>query len=303
MTIHAVAWPPMNSRRVALALIGAWSALAAQPSTDSEVAALTRDLDRYAACRREFDADCLSALTHSELNALLRPGLKVGETFLRPDAAPSDSNPLTALATRQFADPVQPFHAGNRLYSFIPYESAGPAPVGWVELKSFLIGISDDEGANWRFIDGTFIDRTRIARIIPDFELSDLPETEPQIIRSPEPVRSNYLQTTRGGFYYDGEAAAYNLTFNVTKRIRSALDVTIQLDDPSNSGRSQTYQSTLAAGQKTLEIVSPAMRGFEGGKLYSVLLTATDAATGEKVFEHGQQLLFGAGGPITIALP
>jgi hypothetical protein len=175
--------------------------------------------------------------------------------------------------------------------------------VGWVELKSFLIGVSDDEGASWRFIDGAFVDRTRIGHIIPDFDRRDLPEIEQQIIRSPDPVRSDYLQTTRGGFYYDGASAAYNLTVNVRKRIRSAVDVTVQLDDPRNPGRPQLYQSSLAAGQKTLEIVSPPLSGFEGGKLYSVLLTGTDATTGETLFEHGQQLLFGAGGPVTMVLP
>jgi hypothetical protein len=204
------------------------------------------------------------------------------------------------LRTRRFGSPPPPFPAGSKLYSLIPYEFGEPVSVGWLQLESFLIAISDDEGASWKFIDGALVSPGRIGRVLPDLERRDLPESRQWIIPAPPAARSTYLATSNGGFYFDGETAAYNLALTVIRRIESAIDVAVLLDDPQNPDRPRKYQTSLFPDQGTLDIVSPIMEGFEGGKVYNVFLAGTDPSTGAVLFEHLQPLLFGAGGPITV---
>ena len=290
-------------RTSGIALACAWGTLAAQPSPDVASAALTRDLDRFATCHRESDFACLSALTHSELSEEVSQGQQGRSEIRRSMSAQAASTPGTPLHTRRFETPAPPFPAGNRLYSLIPYELGAPAATGWREFHSFLIAISDDEGASWAFIDGAIVTPGRIDRIMPGYRRKDLPATQERFILVPPAFRSAYLMTRGGGFYSDGEAAAYNLALTVTTPVESPIDVTVMLDDPLDPDLPREYQSSLAAGQETLEIVSPIMRGFEGGRVYNVRLTGTDPTTGAVLFEHRQPLLFGAGGPITVVGP
>lgn len=286
-----------------IALVSAWSLPAAQPSVDDAFAALSRDLDRYAACRRAADAECLTALTHAESSVVSNRGRRSATDSRLLTQAPDEFDPQASLATYLIAAPTEPLRSGDRLYNLIPYTAERPVSSGWGRVRAYLIGISDDAGANWRFVDGAFVAPNRIERIIPDLDPRELPMVDLQVVPAPPAVRSRYLQTSRGGFYYDGEAAAYTLTVEVTRPIDAALDVTVLLDDPQNAMRRREYRSNLAPDQDTLDIVSPVMRGFTGGRIYNVTLTGSDATTGEVLFEHRQPLLFGAGGPITVAGP
>jgi len=290
--------PSIGTLGVALACV--CGPLAAQPSPDTAVAALTRDLDRFAACHRDSDLDCLSALTGPELNEEIYRGRSGDLESWLSMPKPAVSSTHAMLRTRRFGPPPRPFPAGSRLYSLIPYELGEPVSAGWLQLESFLIAISDDEGASWKFIDGARVSPGRIGRVIPDLERRDLPVSQQWVIPAPPAARSTYLVTSNGGFYFDGESAAYNLALTVIRRIESAIDVAVLLDDPQNPNRPRKYQTSLFPDQGTLDIVSPIMEGFEGGKVYNVFLTGTDPSTGAVLFEHLQQLLFGAGGPITV---
>lgn len=204
------------------------------------------------------------------------------------------------LRTRRFGSPPPPFPAGSRLYSLIPYVLGEPVSMGWLQLESFLIAISDDEGASWKFIDGALVSPGRIDRVFPDLERRDLPVSQQWVTPTPPATRSRYLATSSGGFYSDGEAAAYNLLLTVIREIDAAIEVAVQLDDPQDLDRPRKFQTSLLPDQQTLDIVSPVMQGFEGGRFYHVLLTGTDPTTGAVLFEHIQPLLFGAGGSFTV---
>jgi hypothetical protein len=297
----------LNSRWYGLTLVVAWSALAAQPQAEGAVeaglAALTRDLDRLAACHRASDLACLSPLMHAELSEEIARRNWRDSAIWRSMARQSESSTGATLSTRRFAEPAQPFRAGDRLYSLVTYELGGPVAGGWRDLESFLIAVSDDAGTSWRFVDGELAARGRVDRVIPGYRQRDLPEVILRMIPSPPPFRSTHLLTNSGGFYSDGEAAAYNLTLTVTTQTDAAIDVAVLLDDPLNPDRPREYQSSIAPGQETLEIVSPIIPGFEGGRIYNVVLKGTDPTTGAALFEHRQPLLFGAGGPTTIVGP
>ncbi len=284
----------------AIALIFACGTLAAQPSPDAATAALDRDLDRLEACLRESDAACLTALTHTELREEAARGHPRYSEIFRSIQGQAAADPQTMLRSRQFAPPARPFPAGDRLYSLIPYELGEPDLVGWRLFESFLIAVSDDGGDSWRFLDGDLVAPSRIERIIPGYRRRDLPVAQERFIPVPPASRSEYLVTSRGGFYSDGEAAVYTLDLTVVTEIEAAIDVAVLLDDPQDPDRPRQYQSSLSPGQETLEILSPVIGGFKGGRIYNVALTGTDPMTGAVLFEHRQRLLFGAGGPTTV---
>lgn len=289
---------PAGTSVFALAL--AWGTLAAQPSPDAATAALTRDLDRFEACLRDSNTACLTALTHTELREEGSRGQPRYSELWRSISDRAASNSESMLSTRHFAPPAQPFPAGSRLYSLIPYVLGEPDAVGWRQFESFLIAISDDGGDSWRFVDGDLVARSRIDRVIPGYRRADLPAAQERMFLVPPASSSEYLVTSRGGFYSDGDAAAYTLVLTVVREIETAVDVAVELDDPQDPERQREYRTSLSPGQGTLDIVSPVIRGFQGGRYYDVALTGTDPTTGAVLFEHRQRLLFGAGGPTTV---
>jgi hypothetical protein len=308
----------MNLRWFGLALIGAWTTLAANSSPDSPMSAVLRDLDRYIGCRLQFDLDCLVETTYSHLNATAtstRPIPADRLESLRPQYESAKAEPRSRLRTIEYDMPLEPFRAGTQFFTVVPYRLETPAPGAWLTENSFFLGISDDAGATWRFVEGETLHPDRIDLIIPGYRSDLLPPAyakvfealqspapvRSEVIMAPTPARSEYLRTTDASFEFDGESAAYSVLLDVRKRVASEITLSVYFDDPSSAGRPDPYHVSLSPSQKKLEIVSPAMRGFEGGEHYGFLIIGSDAATGAKLFEHRQELLFGVLDPPRIA--
>lgn len=283
-----------------LAICGSLAAATAHSQDSPALAAVKRDLDRYTACRLNYDYDCLVALTYEIPDAARAPGAivippEILRSLAAEAAARAPTTPGSRLGQVEYETPGEPFRAGAQLFTFVPYRTEGPGlPGTWRELQSFLIGVSDNAGATWRFADGEIIEPKRIDAVIPGYSGDSLPESEERFVEGPDPARSEYLRTVDAYFAFDGESAAYTLVLDIRKRVGSEIELFVSFDDPSSSDRPRSFHASLEPGQKEITIGSPPMQGFEGGELYDVVIVGNEAATGAEIFEHRQTLLFGA---------
>lgn len=64
-------------------------------------------------------------------------------------------------------EPREPVRGGSQLFVIVPTELKMKATDGVWASKSYLVGISDDDGKNWTFIDGAFLDDAKVKLVIP----------------------------------------------------------------------------------------------------------------------------------------
>ena len=70
------------------------------------------------------------------------------------------------LISIQTETPVKVFRAGKDLMTIVPQSLELRVPDGRAKVRSFLVGVSSDQGINWTFIDGN-IGEDRIRVIVP----------------------------------------------------------------------------------------------------------------------------------------
>jgi hypothetical protein len=82
-------------------------------------------------------------------------------------------------------EPSQPVQAAGDLYAVVPSEVELSGPRGAVGRQpSYLIAVSQDGGATWKFIDGPGVggDRSKLKGLFPNFpELLQLPAAQPPV--------------------------------------------------------------------------------------------------------------------------
>jgi len=153
-----------------LLAVGAASAALADASDG-----LARDARRYVGCLKAFDARCLMSIMY--LKPQQDRGATDNQIFRRIDQQLKSSREMGARYTRfDLQDPWDPLPLGGLLVAFVPYESD-------LELRyrtgfattSYLVGISEDEGATWRFVDGTGLSGDDLAAALPGFSGQPLP--------------------------------------------------------------------------------------------------------------------------------
>jgi hypothetical protein len=278
---------------------------------DESMANLERDAERFADCFNALNADCVFELTHVE--SMVAAGIRspyVDRAALRQLwSAPQD--PVTETVARGMAmfgqapdermtsfaalQSGEPFTAGEKLYAFVPFRQTNTSSRGRLEREAFFVSISEDGGASWRFVivNGLHIPAVNVPRIYPELAGRELPPINNVTIPWPEPAVSEFLRTADGAFEVVPGSAIYALRFDVLKSPNSDVLLMISFDDPAESARPATMRVTLAAGQPTLEVRSPALSGFEPGEHYDIVVVGVDPANeAEKLFEHRQTLLF-----------
>lgn len=274
------------------------------------MANLESDSRRFAECFNELEADCVFALTHVEsmAEAGIRSPYMDREALRQLWSAPQA--PVTASVANGMAifgqtpdermtsfealQPQEPFPGLGRLYAFVPFRQTNTSVRGRLEREAYFVSISEDAGETWRFviINGLHIRSANIPQIFPELAGRDLPPIKNEIIPWPEPASSEYLRTTEGTFAIVEGAASYELQFDVRKRLDSDILLVMSFEDPADPARPVTTQATLAAGEETLEVDSPALPGFEAGEHYDIEIVGLDPATDEELFVHRQTLLF-----------
>jgi len=73
--------------------------------------------------------------------------------------------------------PWPPFVAGRLTYIFIPYNMVLEVRGQDTWSRAFFIGVSDDSGVSWKFVDGQKTTQDNIGSIIPGYEGATLPPT------------------------------------------------------------------------------------------------------------------------------
>lgn len=74
---------------------------------------------------------------------------------------------------------------GGRLYAIVPQVAIMKVPQGHLRQRSFLVGVSSDDGATWKFLDGAGLKGDRLRRLLPQFPASlALPDVpDPELVR------------------------------------------------------------------------------------------------------------------------
>jgi hypothetical protein len=73
--------------------------------------------------------------------------------------------------------PWPPFVTLGRRYIFIPYNAVLEGFGRKALAKSFLIGVSEDDGSSWKFVDGQRLTKDMIGQVIPGY-VGKLPEQQ-----------------------------------------------------------------------------------------------------------------------------
>lgn len=134
------------------------------------------DAMRLVACMKAYDAACVNSLTYTKVledHGISRDQLEQAVTNMY-----QQMKARGARYSRFDLDaPWEPFVSVGLTYVFIPYHVVLKAHSGDVLAKSFFIGVSDDSGVSWKFVDGQKVTKDNIKMIIPGYDGRPLPPT------------------------------------------------------------------------------------------------------------------------------
>jgi hypothetical protein len=136
----------------------------------------SRDAMRLVACMKSFDPVCANSLTYTkgfEDRGISRVQLeqRVTDLYQRLKS-------MHATYSRFDLDaPWPPFIASGRNYVFVPYNMTLETGEQRASSKSFLIGVSEDSGNSWKFVDGQHVTQDNIGIIVPGYAGDKLPPT------------------------------------------------------------------------------------------------------------------------------
>jgi hypothetical protein len=134
------------------------------------------DALQLVACMKVFDSICANSLTYTKVfedHGIPRFQLdqRVGDLYQKLKS-------MHATYVRFDLDvPWSPFIAGGRNYIFIPYNMILETDEQRASLMSFFIGVSEDSGVSWKFVDGQSATQGNIGTIIPGYAGAKLPPT------------------------------------------------------------------------------------------------------------------------------
>jgi hypothetical protein len=272
-------------------------------STQQAVETVIRDSERYAACMTQLDEPCIMALIDVEgmrTGGLLRliAMRSINLARLRAQTGAPQSYDFDV------ARPWEPFAAAGRLYSFVPiFESdgaVGPIMVingeaavpPRIDRIAYLIAASDDGGQSWRFFPINATNSSDLDLLIPGYGDGPRPEVLDFEVRETDLERSRSLLTLERRFALVGDAISYVLKAEIREPFDGAVDLSVTYDDPADPDQPAVDLATIEPGQTTLAWQSPPHTGFETGETYAVEIEGRDAASGEKLFTHRQDLRF-----------
>lgn len=276
----------------------------ADPVMDGAHEAVARDSRSYARCLREGDVDCIDVFMHWELHGQLtgRNQNTLRRTIVNGGPGLMTSRESTLNMVSQYrgtvrmldpANPGEPFAVGERLFSIVPYRTHRLEGAGVLyEQSSYMLGVSEDAGKSWRFVNGSGFEPGEIESIVPGFSEMPVPATEDNVIVAPRRERSRYLRTLDAGFDFVEGAAVYELSLEVRRVLDGVIDLLVAFDDPSHPSKPRLGRTRLEPGQESLEIRSQMLTGFERGKIYEVVIYGSEPVTATELFEHRQSMLF-----------
>lgn len=116
---------------------------------------------------RAGNAETVVDLTHAKVHEMLGGREKMlatlSETFGLARAAGHK------LSKVEIGQPSSLGHDGKRLFLFIPYISVAGSNQQTTTIEAFYLGISEDNGASWKFVDGSRMDQQSVKIFIPSY--------------------------------------------------------------------------------------------------------------------------------------
>jgi hypothetical protein len=142
-------------------------------AADSAANAL-RDANSLAVCMKALDADCTLKWMYTK--PLEAQGFEVGE--LRAQLNVSFENiKLVHGQTERFdlGAAGLPFPGDGKQYIFIPYQETMLVQGQRYSQTAYFIGVSEDQGVSWKFVDGIGFSLKNIRTVIPSYSGGPLP--------------------------------------------------------------------------------------------------------------------------------
>jgi len=73
------------------------------------------------------------------------------------------------------APPSQILHDAGGIFAVVPVTTKVKAQGGTFQTEGSLIGVSNDDGANWTFVDATGKDQTELKMVLPNLDKLNIP--------------------------------------------------------------------------------------------------------------------------------
>jgi hypothetical protein len=143
-------------------------------TADTAVSNAIRDAHELVECEKNLDGQCVT--NWISIETFRRLGLDAA-TATRTTQATFNLLKATNATFLRFdlGPPGQPFSGHQGMYLFIPYTEVITAAGKQSTQTAFFIGISEDQGATWKFMDGIGITEDNIRAVIPDYAGGALP--------------------------------------------------------------------------------------------------------------------------------
>ena len=280
-------------RHIAALAVASWLA---QPVHGQGLETAARDAQRYVGCIDALDIDCLETLTYpnyavcdgiARLTSLIRMRDSIG--------GPGDLSDSDGTFWRiEPAAPVAIDSTDERLFVLVPLRVTFRIDQ-WGVLPRFLLGVSENDGESWRFIEDSIVRLSPVDLLVTGYSGAPLqPGLTAEPPADPQPAKSEYLTTREAGFILgtqEGDAHAV-LTFEVRKRIREPITLFLAFQNPRASAEPILVNSILMPGQESFSVSSPPITGLLAKQYYEVVALGLDPDTEEAVFEHRQLLRY-----------
>jgi hypothetical protein len=249
------------------------------------------DATSFGECFLNLDSECADGLTAWDTRAALTAR---DTDYLRRNQAASLVERMKrddGYYTVRTGTPGDPYEVDGRLYVLVPFSTSFGRAI-WTQRKTYLLGVSDDAGASWRFANGAMIDPKLFYAMFPQFTRADLPEISVAQVEFPKAAVSRYVRSTDGLFHLTEDGTVYALSFELRRKIKTETGLTITFEDPANAARPAAINAVLLPDQENFDVVSPPLNGFSNGAIYEAIVAGWDVKSGEVVFEHRQRLLY-----------
>jgi hypothetical protein len=136
----------------------------------------SRDAMRLVACMKSFDSACANSLTYTKV--FEDQGMSRVQLEQRVADLYQKLKSMHATYSRFDLDaPWPPFIASGRNYVFVPYNMTLETDDQRASSQSFLIGVSEDSGISWKFVDGQRVTLDNIGMFVPGYTGGKLPQT------------------------------------------------------------------------------------------------------------------------------
>ncbi len=151
---------------------------ASSPADDTSLRKLVRDqAEKCSTAFIEGDYETFTDLTHREL---VRKAGGRDEMIAQLRANAEELSKRFKVLAVEVGVPEEIAEAGADLVAIVPTVTRMDLPgISEQTHRSFLIGVSDDKGRTWTFLEGSGYDEKSIRKVLPDFpETLELPKIE-----------------------------------------------------------------------------------------------------------------------------